>query len=302
MSYISPGLTTENQSTKDKIVTILATQPMLSTKRIHNLLRKQYRTHVTYQAVHKTLKQMLEEGIVERKEQSYFISNKWIKRMKYFIDSLIKTSEKNSRNSKTRYTRVSPVLETIEQETFHETEDLFFKLRREYFDKIESIPEERRIICLQAPHLMAVLLSPSDEYEFLNKLVETKSKQYALVKGSTLVDKWIERYYNSFKGKPYICKTDANCSLFNEVWIYPDKFVEIFYSDRFWKHFDELYKSINQISDINYNTVIEKLYKLKDEPVKVVIHKEPSLINLARDNTLRQFNLKLTDKGLKKID
>ncbi|MBN2368276.1 hypothetical protein JXC34_04610, partial [Candidatus Woesearchaeota archaeon] len=82
-----PDLYGKNSSTKDKIISIVAVNPGINTKKINNTLKKQYSLNVTYQAVHKTLKQMVEMGIISNLGRGYHINQSWISQLRQFISS-----------------------------------------------------------------------------------------------------------------------------------------------------------------------------------------------------------------------
>ena len=55
-----------NTSMKNNIIQVLSEDLSLSAKQTHSRLQRQYATTSTYQATHKTLKQMVEEGILKK--------------------------------------------------------------------------------------------------------------------------------------------------------------------------------------------------------------------------------------------
>jgi geranylgeranyl pyrophosphate synthase len=290
-----PIFSEKDSSTRDKIVSVLAAYPGISTKKISAILKKQYALNVTYQAIHKTLKQMVEQGILTSKKREYYLSGDWIQNLKLFLDKV--TEKKVSEKSTLKYNKISDELETVEIETLEEAEKQFMRFRDEYFDNIHNYNESERIICMQSPRLIIALMSPTKEYEFMEKLYKNKTKHYTLCSGDTEVDRWIAKFYNRQKERSYIMKTGADCSSILEVWVYPDKLVECFFPGRFWKALDNLYREIKKIEDINYNTIIETYNtNLQGEKIKFVIHRDPSLVKLAREETLKQFGIYTDDK------
>ncbi|MBT5424526.1 hypothetical protein HOK76_08580, partial [archaeon] len=159
-----PVFSSEHTSTKDKIIGILATSPNINTKKINSILKKQYALNVTYQAVHKTLKQMVEQGMVEYDGKNYGIDKQWVEGLILFLKNVKKTPE-SVQNFK--ITKISDDLETIEFDSLPEAELQFHKFREEYFGNIDKYELHERILCIQAPHLMVALMSPTSEYEFM---------------------------------------------------------------------------------------------------------------------------------------
>lgn len=75
-------------STKDKIIEILAVEWPLSTKQIHFILKDQYTTSITYQAVHKLLQQMIQEKILSQTDKEWKINEAWAEEKLLFFKRL----------------------------------------------------------------------------------------------------------------------------------------------------------------------------------------------------------------------
>lgn len=67
------------------VIYILGSEPSLSAKQtFHRTLQNTGRT-ISYQAVHKKLKQLEQEGIIEKKGNQYNLSEKWLNSMYLFV-------------------------------------------------------------------------------------------------------------------------------------------------------------------------------------------------------------------------
>ncbi|MBN2422789.1 methyltransferase domain-containing protein [Candidatus Woesearchaeota archaeon] len=294
-----PDFKLDSSSTKDKIISILSNESQLKTKKIHFLLKKQYGLGVTYQAVHKLIKQLVKQGVLKEENHSYSINEEWIKELRVFIDKLLV----KERDESPKPVQISKTTIQYDVKTIHEMEKIYLQERENFFKEVKRFDEKDRIICVHAPHLYFSLMSPSTEYNHMERLVKTKTTQYALVRGDTLVDKWIQTFYHAKKEQPFKVKIGATCSSINERCIYPDKMIELFYTDKFWNFYNNLYEEVQNYQDINITKIMEKLYKLKDEPIKIMIHKDPEIVSLARDETLTQFKeLDMQDKKYYKIN
>ncbi len=75
------------------IIDLLAEEPGLSSKQLYYKAKGH---SVTYQAVHKTLSVMLEEGVVEREVNAYRLSLAWIKDLRRYSDLLESQSQKGA--------------------------------------------------------------------------------------------------------------------------------------------------------------------------------------------------------------
>ncbi len=72
---------TKEESVRNKIIEILSENWPLKGKQIHNKLQRGYEVSVSYQAVHKQLKQMLEEKILLKNKSGYCINEEWIEKI-----------------------------------------------------------------------------------------------------------------------------------------------------------------------------------------------------------------------------
>jgi len=85
----------KSKSVKDMTISILASEWPLSTKQIYNRVKKTGLS-VSYQAVHKSLKELLEKNVIEKKRKKYKISLEWGEQLRMFgekIESLYKTGK-----------------------------------------------------------------------------------------------------------------------------------------------------------------------------------------------------------------
>ncbi len=87
----------ETASTKQKIIDLLSNEYPLTAKNIHNRLQKQYSAEITYQGVHKTIKEMETQKIVERKKNGYLLNIEWIQKSKKTMERVEKKYLQNQK-------------------------------------------------------------------------------------------------------------------------------------------------------------------------------------------------------------
>ena len=68
----------------DAIVAILGCRWPLSLKSVYHAVARDYAIKVSYQAVHKALKQLVEKGIVVKENREYCLNIDWIRKVKCF--------------------------------------------------------------------------------------------------------------------------------------------------------------------------------------------------------------------------
>jgi predicted transcriptional regulator len=72
-------------STRDKIISLFARRQSLSTKEVLSELKKSFAVNVTYQAVHKALKQLVDQEIISFDGKVYVLNPRWLTDMGQFL-------------------------------------------------------------------------------------------------------------------------------------------------------------------------------------------------------------------------
>ena len=75
---------------KDAIVSILSSEWPLTMKEIYFAAIRQHALNVSYQAMHKATKQLIQQKIITRNERTYSLNTEWIKQIKGFTEKLEK--------------------------------------------------------------------------------------------------------------------------------------------------------------------------------------------------------------------
>lgn len=76
---------------RDIILDILIEEPKLSIYELYERISK--KTQVSYQAVHKSLKELTKRNVLEKKTECYKINPIWINKLKSFVQQLEDKSE-----------------------------------------------------------------------------------------------------------------------------------------------------------------------------------------------------------------
>lgn len=95
---------TKEESMRNKIIEILSESWPLTAKQTYNKLQRNYAVTVSYQAVHKQLKQMIEEKMILKDGKNISLNSAWIENKKNFFENLGKSL--NKKDSKKEVTAV----------------------------------------------------------------------------------------------------------------------------------------------------------------------------------------------------
>jgi len=98
---------TKKRNVREEIISILSREFPLSIKKIYNKIKKEYGLDVTYQAVFKLIKEMTDDGILEKSEMEYKLNINWIKQLEDELSIIkqkygSKKEENNEKNMKGR--------------------------------------------------------------------------------------------------------------------------------------------------------------------------------------------------------
>ncbi|MBI2076138.1 MAG: hypothetical protein HYT72_02730 [Candidatus Aenigmarchaeota archaeon] len=76
----------KEKSLKDAIIVVLATEHPLTAKKIYNIVKREG-FNVSYHAVYKAVKYLIEQGTVSMENKDYRINSRWIENVKRFINT-----------------------------------------------------------------------------------------------------------------------------------------------------------------------------------------------------------------------
>ena len=273
-----PGLGRE-KNVKDCVISILSAEWPLTGKKIYNRIRKQHELPVTYQAVHKTLKKLVEDEILIKTEKNYELSNEWINKLSDFGRNLKKTYEDHGAVS------MDEIFDGhITNLTFTNLYD-YYVFMIDVFDRLANY--DKNLYC-HFYHLYWALSASVKEFKGLKKMISKYKAGYLLCKGNTHADKIVAAFYKSLrKGNTFI-KFGVNCANECEFFVAGDYVIQIFLDDKLKQLLDSSYKGLTKPTPPS----LRKLYNsLFTEKVKInfVMHKNPSLAKQIKEKTLKYF-------------
>lgn len=127
------------ETTKGVILRMLADKWPLSIKKIYFGVKKASKKAITYQAVYKSVKELLGEGVLSRQEEEYLISPLWVEKSSEFIGRLAEAYDKSSVSSARRLQELNFnslseawdfLLSRINTDFFGESKEVYIQLRR----------------------------------------------------------------------------------------------------------------------------------------------------------------------------
>ena len=275
LTFFAPSTKVKDANSKDAVVSILSSQWPLSVPQILSSVKKNYALDISYQAVHKTLRELSGENIVVREGKNYLLSSDWIKQLKNFSNSL----EKNYLLKKNSLFDIAP-MQTInlKLDTISEVDDFLFQL----FELHKS--SEKEIVIAHWHHLWWPLFYSGEEYQEL-KSIARSSKGFIVCNGNTLIDKWCADFYKKLGFK---VKTNALYNQSNDLFVYKDVVVSIYYPLDIQKKINSAYSSYKKIEDIPLADFFHKVFEHKSG-LHLTVNRNKQLSEQLKEQTIALF-------------
>ncbi len=274
-----PGLGMKEKNIKDLIVEILSIEWPLTLKKIHNILKKRYKTGVSYQAVHKVLQELVDKEILIKNNREYSLNIGWIKKLKGFSEKLEK-----SYIEKTSFLG-NNLQEGKEIQSF--VLDSMYNLDRFLMSQIEKFLTKKEF---EKTPLYShwqfgwwPLFISRQEYQVLKKIINPK-RAYATFTDNSNVTKFCSNFYikSGMKSKTNI-KLENNFDFI----VFNDMVIQIYYPRKLVEKILSVFDKVKNIEDLDIdkiNEIFEAEYK-----IDAVILKNKNISKLLSDKVLSVF-------------
>lgn len=266
-----------NPSTKDLIINSLTQEWPLTTKQIFERVRRGKETGVSYQAVHKVIKQLAEGNVIERTEKGYKLNKDWINEMKKF-----------SENLKEIYSSKNATVEIATRIVFNRFMDFALFLVDDYFLKYPN-PENKAGICFWN-HVYGLFGISETQCHNLSMLF-SQGDYYSICPNNTFLDKHFAKYLEKMGKK---CLNGASYLPQADTFVQGEYVCQAFFPYEFVKYLDELYKRVQSIEELDMQEYLSNIMH-KKRKIDVLIFKDCELAEKLR----REVN-ELYSKNVKK--
>ena len=262
----------KQKSTKGIIIQILSNKHSLTAKEIHHLLIKEHAKQISYQATHKTLKEMEEEGILEKVENKFKISTNWIKNLSTYAKNLESSSKENNGEVKTH--------------TFSSITDAGKFLINKFIGSWNTPnPENKDSICIWT-HAWPLTGVSQEEHENMKKMMQ-ETKHINFCKNQTYLDKLTLEYLEKIGKTIYYSK---KLPAKQDTFIEGDYILQFYYSKELEEEMDKLYTEVKNEKDLNMQKLFE--FTTKPHKIKAIIFKNQELAD-----SLREEAKKIVEEG-----
>lgn len=225
-NLIVPEISGKAQKTKDIIISILTHKWPLSIKEIYNQAKKYHSCSFSYQAVYKSLNDLLDKKVLIKKGMKYEINIGWVKKVQSFTD-IVETNyfanqELNSLSG-LKSAKPNQDIMILNFKTVFDAEKYLY-----YFMKTELFSKTNKTLTYQITHEWKPIFYLRAEYNYYTRLKKRNHKIYFLTHGNSKIEKEIEKFYDKIGVK---FKT-TNTAPLNDTISFSDYIIQIFIPEK----------------------------------------------------------------------
>lgn len=256
-------------SNLDENILQLLSGDNLSAKQIFFSLTKNDNFSISYQAIHKKLKSMIDEGILEKKENKYLINLFWVRQQK---------------------TKLSLIEESINSGVQSFDQNLIFNSITEVDKFLLDIcqlfnPKEKSEIVLNWIHPWIPLFLDKEIYKKLKNMI-SKYNFYCTFPSKTIVDKWCANFWKKNGVK---VKIGVDRNSIGSILVFNDYIIQVFYPDELIKKMDKFYSKCLSIKDLEIDEFFEVIFEYKTQ-IPVLISKNNNVAKQLSSQIKKDFN------------
>ncbi|MFA5763327.1 MAG: hypothetical protein WC915_00775 [archaeon] len=253
-------------NTKSQIIECLEEKP-LTLKELNSKLNSLGK-NISYQAIHKTVNEMINDEILEKIGSEININKKWAEQL-YLLGSNLKQKE----NLKDEYSDAK----IYHFETFIEAGKFLIKV----LNSIQNTKEKG--VCF-TKHAWPFFGLSDNDYKELNRLL-TETKFYEIIHYDTHLDKIFGKAMQD-AGK--IIKIGSDLDFSYDFLMKSNIMTQIHFSQDFAQKFHEMFMQHKNLDEFPISKIIEQ-FMIKKTNITVIIIKDKEICDKARTAILSKF-------------
>ncbi|MBU0636219.1 hypothetical protein KKE06_04300 [Candidatus Micrarchaeota archaeon] len=255
------------QSSKDAIIHVLSEQWPLTAKQLFSVLKRSYGFTVTYQALHKTLSQLVKQGVLQKIGSLYKLDKEWVARIKSFGEKVA------HEYSKTSFKDFSEDIITLSVDNFLSAVKFIIN---EFYTTFPN-PGKKSALCLWE-HTCCWVGFGEEEYTNLKKMFASCT-HCALCKNKTVLDQYFSDFLEK-QGKHCFCGVDYNAT--GDIFVQGDFVAQVYYPASFRKELYRVFQKTKKVEEFDPDAFFRIISK--SNKISIVITKNPSFAEHLRQN------------------
>src|SRR3989338_7924711 len=274
--------TVQPKPTRGAIVSVLSLDWPLTLTQVYSKLKSRHGVEVSYQAIHKSLRQMAAEGILSCTDRKYALSPRWLKNLRNLVSSLEKSLNENPFQENAEMPR-----QDYAKYGFETILDFYRFLLFNYF---EYPNEAGKPSVFHWKHVYSLIGLSREELHRLARLV-SRTECYILVNSGGMMDqchgnalaKMAEHLGASVK-----LRYNALVALDSDVLVVGDYVARAYFPTQARE--EMLYKlnSASNLKEFDLGWLLEFLHE-KPVSIKVQVVRDAELADQIREETMAYF-------------
>ncbi len=258
-------------NTKSAIVSVLSQGAPLSTQQVYHQVTKETSKPISYQALHKALKELEVQSVIEKANNQYQLN-----------PTGVHSIENWAQETKNKIMQQTEEQQKPEIHSFSNVVELGRFIIFELFN--HPNPDQQPIISRW--HIMYSLIGLSKE-EMDEVRKHTKNKQHRIVcKGNSLIDKTLAVAYRKL-GDVKV-KLGMNIPESFDTRIVGNHVCEIYFDPGFLSLFRRLWATPKKSNELDLQAVLEGMHT--HYPCKAIMYHDPARAQQIREKVLKEFN------------
>jgi len=278
-----PQLSGKN-TTKDYVISVLSYDWPLSIKKLYNFIKKKHGYKATYQAVYKTVNELMKDDVLKKSDEGYMLNLLWLKQIHDYTEITQTNYYTKSRVNIIEGVKDSKIegnLQVLTFETWFDVEKYLY-----YLQKNQIIGSEKKnILCVHHNHEWRPLFYMRAEYNWIKKLIEKGHRAFFLCAESTPSDSWASLFYKKMGAK---MKTNVRCAETCEIVVFGDTVVQVYIPPELQKNLHQAFQKAKSVSEIDIPWLISNVFEKKTD-IKVVINKDAKIAEQIINQTVAKF-------------
>ena len=273
----------KKDNAKNLVFTILINEYPLKIIELTNFIKKRYGKSVTFQAVRKAILELVNEGVLIRKDNKFQINKDWVKDAKETIDKLY--MELNEEKTPKKFDSIEGKVSVFTFNSIGEMMKFWEQVADEWFKNFKK--DDYNINCWQGAHGWEALLYPDNEQKLMSQHKKKNIKSYAVSTGSTPLDRFVWKFYKKIglivHTYPSISRIDREYY----VGTYGDIIVQAHYPKEILDSMDNFFKKTKDVENLDL-TELSKIVNKKTQ-VKLTVIKNLSMAKQINQSIISQI-------------
>jgi len=262
---------------RNQIIQVLSEEWPLTARQIYTKISRQTPATITYQGVHKAVRQLEENGVLTRKDNKYQVDLEWLKSIRAFSE-LVQRKYLNKVSGDSSPDKMSFVFDTVSEA------DAFI------LDILSSsdIPAGATVY-LSWNHLwVPIFISRSTYKKFTDMLLGLPAqggKFYSVCPSDTPIDRWCASFWQK---KGLQAKLGVKISPDSSFVVLGDVVVQVLYPLEIRTRLDRAFSRAKTVHDLDPDKLFEEVFEKKTK-IPLVVSKNSALAEHFKDQIVKAF-------------